>query len=695
MRQNRFYRLLCLAAAISLAGCGTSAAPSPENPYDGSLHIEDGMAQPMVKFFSADTDNHDSDILRFCVYVETDHDTDGDGKADLVKAFIQLPKSAAEGKYKAAALYDPTPYAVGTVDDVSTIFTMPFETEEFDKSKLYEPGEKRESAGKTDTLTAALEADSSQWLYDPPKTSSPGYYNTGSHDYFLVRGFAVVECSGIGTYGSEGFELCGYDLERDSHKAVVEWLAGNRRAFTDKENNIEIEADWCNHNVAMTGGSYGGTLPFEVATTGVEGLKTIVPFAGISNWYNYANSQGVSTKAYPHYQDFLSAFNAGNLFLDDEWLVPNLSYVSWLNQERADEEKANGNYDETWAAYDYSDDYEEINCSALVVFGLNDFNVMTTHAIDMYESFKKAGQNVKVVFHQDGHNKYFGRYLGEELFDEVVNKWLCHYLYDIDNGIESMAEVSVQSNLDGSFTFYDSWNDLPLTSFKPETNGGETTIHSGKFDDFAEKIEIMDIEKYIQSFDEDHLAVYELPVPEGSTISGTPEVHVRLATPDTDQDNLMVSALLVDTMNDDSHFLAYNLLSGGARVPVNTVDTYEIGEGHAKGKIQEFVQSYTDIKQVSVGWADLLDPGAEKHPTLETRWRTAEKNTYSDYTIWLTPTEYTLGQGHVLKLFLFAQDPLRSREDDSQPGYIALDKVDEVYSFKIDNNSVEVLLPIR
>jgi len=45
--------------------------------------------------------------------------------------------------------------------------------------------------------------------------------------YYLVRGFAVVEASGIGTYGSEGFELCGTHLERDSHVAVVEWLTGS------------------------------------------------------------------------------------------------------------------------------------------------------------------------------------------------------------------------------------------------------------------------------------------------------------------------------------------------------------------------------------------------------------------------------------------------------------------------------------
>jgi len=63
--------------------------------------------------------------------VGTDHDTDGDGKADLVKAFIQLPKSAAEGKYKTASIYDPMPYVTGTVNDVSEVWQMPFETEPF------------------------------------------------------------------------------------------------------------------------------------------------------------------------------------------------------------------------------------------------------------------------------------------------------------------------------------------------------------------------------------------------------------------------------------------------------------------------------------------------------------------------------------------------------------------------------------
>lgn len=74
-----------------------------EQSFDGKMHFADGMAQPMLNYSTSDTDNAESEILRLCVYVETDHDTDGDGKADLVKAFLQIPRSAAEGKYKAAA----------------------------------------------------------------------------------------------------------------------------------------------------------------------------------------------------------------------------------------------------------------------------------------------------------------------------------------------------------------------------------------------------------------------------------------------------------------------------------------------------------------------------------------------------------------------------------------------------------------
>ena len=145
--------------------------------------------------------------------------------------------------------------------------------------------------------------------------SRRGYSYSNRYDYYLARGYAVVEASGIGTYGSEGYELCGRDLERDSHKCVVEWLTGNRIAYTDTKNNIQIKADWSNGNIAMVGKSYGGTLPFEVATTGVKGLKTIIPYAGIASWYDYTNSQGIKITSEVGYTDHLASFNCGGLSL--------------------------------------------------------------------------------------------------------------------------------------------------------------------------------------------------------------------------------------------------------------------------------------------------------------------------------------------------------------------------------------------
>ena len=82
---------------------GEEEAEAPD--YDGNLIIEDGILQPMTTladFTDPLVNLGDNGICRFCVYVETDNDTDNDGKADLVKALVEAPRSAVEGVCKAA-----------------------------------------------------------------------------------------------------------------------------------------------------------------------------------------------------------------------------------------------------------------------------------------------------------------------------------------------------------------------------------------------------------------------------------------------------------------------------------------------------------------------------------------------------------------------------------------------------------------
>ena len=77
-----------------------------------------GRAQPIFPFTPGDDIEHysyeKSDIVRYIVYVETDYDTDGDGKPDLVKTLVQVPKAAVKGDYKAPTIFEASPYVTGT-----------------------------------------------------------------------------------------------------------------------------------------------------------------------------------------------------------------------------------------------------------------------------------------------------------------------------------------------------------------------------------------------------------------------------------------------------------------------------------------------------------------------------------------------------------------------------------------------------
>lgn len=480
----------------------------------------------------------------------------------------------------------------------------------------------------------------------------------------------------------------------------MEWLTGDRVAFSDKEGTKEISADWCNKNIAMTGGSYGGTLPFEVATTGVRGLKTIIPFAGIANWYDYTNSQGISVYGSGNYTDILAAYNSGGLYIDDDWRVLNDRYGAYLNRLAEDEKDAAGLFAPIWQSMDYSESYEDIGCSALIIQGLNDFNVRTIHSEQMYNAFKKAGQNVKLILHQDGHNMLYSRMIGDELFDELMNKWLCHYLYDVDNGIEDMPEITVQSNIDGSYEVYDTFPDTETMTLG--SGAGETVIRSddfaGFYEDYVDSQKVID--RYYLEQDEKYIKVFDLKPQndEPFTFIGSPEVHLKLKPSDTEKDNMMVSAVLLDTDENDEVFKAFitgNTLYDG--LPVKTGEPYEFGGGHEEGYIKEYIQSPTDVKAVSYGWTNLLTPDRGKSASEYKEKSKLEEDKYYDYNIFLQPTVYTLRPGHTLKLAVLAQDPQKVLADeddkDATPYYID-DYEDPEYSFTIDDASLDVRLNV-
>ena len=129
----------------------------------------------------------------------------------------------------------------------------------------------------------------------------------------------------------------------------------------------------------MTGRSYAGTMPFAVATTGVEGLKTIVPVAGISDWYSQQNMQGAQRYWPKEMLNSYLAYYCSSRYHDETLSEKQLDDMAAFHHELSLRQlKCGFDYDaKFWGSGNYRLHADKIRCSALIVQGLNDENVST------------------------------------------------------------------------------------------------------------------------------------------------------------------------------------------------------------------------------------------------------------------------------------------------------------------------------
>lgn len=609
----------------------------------------DGVAQPIFEYSDPTQANGDTGVVRFCVYVETNYDTDGDGKLDLVKALVQLPHEVLDG-LQVPTIYEARPYITGC-----TAGAPPYVDGEYDLDSMYNQPAARTPAGTYTTAAAVANANPDDWYYWNEYENMYDYEDLTWYDYYLVRGFAVVECGGLGTKGSEGFETCGTDLEIDAFKCVIEWLHGDRVAYTDKTSNLAITADWSTGKVGMTGRSYAGTTQFGLATTGVEGLETIVPVAGIASWYEYTNSQGVSAGRVA-YSDWLAWYCAGRYLDPDDYATIADGYGKYLNQIKNDQLALNGDYGEHWATRDYTLDWENIKCPALIVHGLNDTNVRTKEFDLMYQAYEKAGVPVKLLLHQGTHltptypSQEYEMYIDDELYDTVLNKWFSHYLYGEDNGAENMAPVTVQSNVDGSWSYYDDWKtDSSVTYTLSSAETATSTVTRGS------------------------TATYTFEVPEDITVQGAIAVTFT-ATPTSEKidelDGIRLTANLKD--NSDTAYMAF--VPSRSYLPLTTIKENGawMGGGVKNFDLVEYKQTATTSKSIGQGYIDLYNPTAG-YDSASAAERTALQNGESyTYTVYLQPSFYTVKAGHTLELSLSLSTSDISIEVDNAVSYVTV-----------------------
>ena len=623
-----------------------------------------GRAQPIFPYTTgekADQDYkyEDSQIVRFPVYVETDYDTDADGKPDLVKAIVQLPKAVAQGDFKAATILEARPYVAGTLDEnYVTLESLGLPTDgSYDMKKLHSQPAKRQPVSSETTVEAAKKAKASDWYYYSPYEYIYDYEDLNWYDYFLVRGYAFISSAGLGTKGSEGFNTTGSDLEINAFKNIIEWVNGKRKAYTDKTSNVEIKADWATGNVAMTGLSWAGTTTFGVAATGVEGLKTIVPAAGIASWYDYFNSQGTQFGNAP-YSDlsWLSLYVSTRMLDQDDWAGIWQNYSNYINQLNKDQYAHDRNYSDVWKERDYTLHPENLKTSALIVHGLNDDNVKTKHFELMYDALKKAGQDVKLYLHQGDHvypaamSRGYGITANGQDFYDLLNTWLTHYLYGVDNHVESLPAVLAQNNYDPSkWTSYDNWKSSQRLFLNASSKRLEETISS----DYATAgVEIANRNETVSKASSKANLTFVSDVTEDTTIKGHIPVRFKAALAKGQGKNFQLNALLVDVADED-----FDVVGNGSVKQDKTADGFWMGSNLSNLSVAEYETIKTKYKVIAKGWINLANPKSGYDSASSRASIEPKVGEYHDYTVYLQPNLYTVKKGHKLALVFNTYDP--------------------------------------
>ncbi|SDY91195.1 dipeptidyl-peptidase IV Serine peptidase. MEROPS family S15 [Micromonospora pattaloongensis] len=520
MRQPRRMALFTAAftGAALLAPPGSPASARPDTPP--GIVVQDGMTQPIYSF---------ADAIEERVYVETPLDTDNDGRRDRVAIDVSRPRETATAGLKVPVIFEHSPYRKGVWGDV------PYPSVLVDELP---------QAGRGHGLGAR----SLDVAIQRAKANLPGSLD----DYYVPRGYAVVLGQSIGTGDSDGCPTSGDRAETLGTKAVIDWLNGRAKGFT--ATGEPVTAGWTTGAVGMTGVSYNGTLPNMVATTGVAGLKTIIPVSAISSWYDYYRANGLVV-APGTYQgedaDVLAKFTAGQARAEG----PCADEIARITEEQ---DRVTGDYTRFWRERDYRPDARNVRASVFVVHGLNDWNVKPENFAGWWDQLARFDVPRKIWLHQGGHGGP-GAAATVTLPDgrswtyrQTENRWFDYWLWNVRNGIMDEPTAVVQRE-DRAYTTYANWPDpaarvvpLRLTAADATAPGGLTADRarpSRVTQGFVDAGRTIGPDALVAGPDEasaNRLVYRTAALPADVRMSGRPEMRLRMSIDNRADANLTV-----------------------------------------------------------------------------------------------------------------------------------------------------------
>ncbi len=462
--------------------------------------FKDGEAQVVPAFEDA------TKWIRHDLWVETEFDTDGDGLPDRMHVAVTRPEQTETEGLKLPVIYESSPYFAGVASgSLEYFWDVRHEVGTVPPERTHPPEIKR-------------------WGERPIISNS-------QIDTWVPRGYVVVHSSSPGTGLSDGSPPVGGDDEALAPKAVIDWLCGRARGFTERTGGEEVKAYWSTGKVGMTGTSYNGTIPVAAATTGVEGLEAIIPIAPGTSYYHYYRSNGLVQSPggwrgedIDVLYDFIHSGEEskrayGNTVVRDGEMAAGMDRVT-------------GDPNEFWEGRDYLNDMEPFRAALFMSHGFNDWNVMPEHSYRVYKAAKEKGVPVMIYYHQGGH--------GGPPPLSMMNRWFTRYLHGVENGVENDPAAWIVREDDKSsdptpYADYPNPKAEPVTLFltagAPERGELVTTPLPGQgmetlVDNFSFSGETL-----ARAEITNHRLLYVTPVLEEDVhISGIPEITIRLAS---------------------------------------------------------------------------------------------------------------------------------------------------------------------
>ena len=484
-----------------------------------------------------------------------------------------------------------------------------------------------------DSLGRGNESERKQ--YDA--AGNPSKFPLFFDNYFVPRGYAVLNVDMDGTTKSDGCPTSGGASDVLGGKAVVDWLNGRGTAFDAA--GEKVKASWTTGRTGMIGKSYDGTLANAVAATGVQGLDTIVPISAISSWYDYSRMNG--TLWFGGEEDGLAET------VDSD---PAAKCAAVFDALAAGQDDATGNYNSFWDERNYRTgpiaDVRRVHASVFAIQGLNDLNVKPSHFSSFWAGLAARGVPRKVWLSQYGHVDPFD--FRRDAFVDTLHQWFDHWLMGISNDVMRRPRADIETGPDQWITQSD-WPTRHATplSLRPQADGSlglRASSGVGTYTD--QKMLEGDFVSDPTTAEPYRLAYVTPPLKRTVRVSGTPTMSLRFTS---DKPAADLGALLVDYGTDDR----VNYLGAGSGVKTLTTEDCNGESTAADDACYKQVVTDTETSDVNVvgrGYLDARNRTSLSHPSSLKPGRA--------YAVkWnLLPEDYQFKAGHRLALVLTGVD---------------------------------------